>query len=119
MEDFLIREIDRLGEMLRMIAGKLGLMESDVQDYSMTAVKDEFAKSDLPFDLDTVLQHRNPVWYLVETVKISDRGLETFIDILFHSDLDEGLKTALLDDALAYLDGKGYFSFKLHSLSES
>ena len=32
MEDFLIREIDRLGEMLRMIAGKLGLLEDDVQD---------------------------------------------------------------------------------------
>ena len=76
MEDFILREIDRLGEMLL-----------------------------------------NPVWYLVETEKISDHGLETFIDILFHSDLDEERKTALLDDALSYLDGKGYYSFKLHSLS--
>ena len=116
MEDFILREIDRLGEMLLMIARKLGLLDGDTPDYTLTDVKAEFDKSSLPFDLDTVLQQENPVWYLVETEKLSDHGLETFIEILFHSDLDEDVKTALLADALAYLDGKGSFSFKLHSL---
>ena len=116
MEDFILREIDRLGEMLLMIARKLGLLDDSTPDYTLTDVKEEFGKSGLPFDLDTVLQQENPVWYLVETLKISDHALETFIDILFHSDLDESVKTALLEDALAYLDGKGSFSFKLHSL---
>ena len=54
--------------------------------------------------------------YLVQDVRISDQGLEMFIDILFHSDLDETRKKALLEDALTYLDGKGSFSFRLHSL---
>ena len=116
MEDFILREIDRLGEMLLMIARKLGLLDGGTPDYTLTEVKDEFGKSGLPFELDVVLQQENPVWYLVETLKISDHGLETFIDILFHSDLDESVKIALLRDALAYLDGKGSFSFKLHSL---
>ena len=116
MEDFILREIDRLGEMLLMIARKLGLLDGNTPDYTLTDVKEEFGKSSLPFDLDTVLQQENPVWYLVETEKLSDHGLETFIDILFHSDLDESVKRALLEDALAYLDGKGSFSFKLHSL---
>ena len=116
MEDFILREIDRLGEMLLMIARKLGLLDDSTPDYTLTDVKEEFGKSGLPFDLDTVLQQENPVWYLVETEKLSDHGLETFIEILFHSDLDESVKTALLEDALAYLDGKGSFSFKLHSL---
>ena len=115
MEDFILREIDRLGEMLLMIARRLGLLDGDEPDYSLADVKDEFDKASLPIDLDSVLQQENPVWYLVETVKISDHGLETFIDILFHSDLDEDIKMALLKDALAYLDGKGYFSFRLHS----
>jgi hypothetical protein len=119
MEDYILREIDRLGEMLLMIARKLGLLDGDTTDYSLADVKDEFDKVSLPFDLDSVLQQENPVWYLVETWKISDYGLETFIDILFHSDLDENKKAALLNDALAYLDGKGYFSFRLHSLSSS
>ena len=116
MEDYLIREIDRLGEMLMLIARKLGLLDSTAPDYTLDDVKDEIGKSDLPFDLDAVLQQENPVWYLTQTAKFSDSALETFIEILFHSDLDESVKAALLADALAYLDGKGYFSFRLHSL---
>ena len=116
MEDFILREIDRLGEMLMLIARKLGLLDGNTPDYSLTEVKDEFDKTGLPFDLDHVLQQENPVWYLVEKEKLSDHGLESFIDILFHSDLDDARKAALLEDALAYLDGKGYFSFRLHSL---
>ena len=116
MEDFILREIDRLGEMLMLIARKLGLLDGDTPDYSLADVKDEFDKGGLPFDLDTVLQQENPVWYLVREEGLSDHALETFIEIIFHSDLDEAGKTALLDDALAYLDGKGYFSVSLHSL---
>ena len=115
MEDFLIREIDRLGEMLLLIARRLGLLDSATPDYSLSDVKEEFGKAACPIDLDVLLQHENPVWYLVEEEKLSDHGLETMIDIIFHSDLDEDRKQALLSDALAYLDGKGYFSFRLHS----
>ena len=117
MEDYILREIDRIGEMLLMIARRLGLLDGDTPDYSLADVKDEFTKVGLPFSPDKVLQQKNPIRYLVETCKISDHGLETFMDILFHSDLEEDRKAALLQDALAYLDGKGYFSFRLHSLS--
>lgn len=117
MEDFILREIDRLGEMLLMIARRLGLMDADTPDYTLSDVKDEFDKASLPLDLENILQKKTPVWYLVEEKKLSDHGLESFIDIIFHSDLDEARKTALLNDALAYLDGKGFFSFRLHSLS--
>ena len=101
--------------MLLMIARKLGLLDSATPDYSMTDVKDEFGKAGCPIDLETFLQQENPIWYLIEKEKLSDHGLETMIDIIFHSDLDEDRKQALLSDALAYLDGKGYFSFRLHS----
>lgn len=119
MEDFILREIDRLGEMLLLIARKLGLLDGDRPDYSLADVKHEFDKAACPINLDTLLAQENPVCYLVESEKISDHGLETFIDILFHSDLGEDRKAALLHDALAYLDGKGYFSFRLHALSSS
>jgi len=119
MEDFILREIDRLGEMLMMIARKLGLLDGNTPDYSLADVKDGFDKAACPINLDALLEQENPVWFLVETEKISDHSLETFIDILFHSDLEEDRKAALLHDALAYLDGKGYFSFRLHALSDS
>ena len=119
MEDYILREIDRLGEMLLLIARKLGLLDGDKPNYSLTDVKDEFGMAGCPIDLEMLLQQENPVRYLVEKEKLSDHGLETMIDIIFHSDLDEDRKQALLSDALAYLDGKGYFSFRLHALSSS
>lgn len=119
MEDFILREIDRLGELLQMVARRLGLLDGNAPEYTLTNVKEEFGKSGLPIDPDAVLGQENPVAYLVSTVKISDQGLETFIDIIFHSDLDEDNKLSLLHDALAYLDSKGYFSFRLHSLDAS
>ena len=45
MEDFILREIDRLGEMLLIIARKLGLQEDVMPDYSLLDVKDEFDKA--------------------------------------------------------------------------
>ena len=116
MEDYIIREIDRIGEMLMLIARRLGLFGGNTPDYSLTEVKDEFGKAGCPIDLDKLLQQDNPVLYLVEEEKLSDHGLETMIDIIFHSDLDEDRKQSLLDDALAYLDSKGSFSFRLQSL---
>ena len=116
MEDYIIREIDRIGEMLLLIARRLGLFLDDVPDYSLADVKDEFVKAGCPIELEALLKQKSPVWYLVDEVKLTDQGLETMIDIIFHSDLEEARKNALLKDALAYLDGKGYFSFKLHSL---
>ena len=56
MEDYIIREIDRIGEMLVQIARRLGLLDGDQPDYSMTDVKDEFGKAGCPIDLDKVLQ---------------------------------------------------------------
>ena len=91
--------------------------EDNTVVFQVEADKDEFEKAGSPIDLDTLLQRENPVWYLMEDCKLSGHGLETMIDILFHSDLDETRKHALLQDALAYLDGKGYYSFRLHSLS--
>ena len=116
MEDFILREIDRLGQMLLLIARRLGLFDSATPDYTLADVKDEFEKVGFPLDLDEILQMDNPIWYLVENEKLGNHGLETFIDILYHSDIDEAQKDALLEDAVAYLDGKGFFSFKLHSL---
>ena len=116
MEDFILKEIDRIGQMLMGIARKLGLLRDETPNYSLSDVKEEFEAASLPFDLDSVLKREDPVLYLVQDVRISDQGLEMFIDILFHSDLDETRKKALLEDALTYLDGKGSFSFRLHSL---
>lgn len=116
MEDYLIREIDRIGEMLVQIARRLGLLGGDTPDYSLSDVQEEFSEAGCPIDLDELLRQDNPILYLVTKKDISDHGLETLIDIIFHTDLEEARKEALLKDALVYLDGKGSFSFRLHAL---
>ena len=117
MQDFILREIDRLGEMLALIAKRLGLMGGGgTVDYTVEDVKEELSLEGFPVPLDEILRHENPVRFLVEELKLSDQALESFIDILFHSDLDEAVKNGLLDAALAYFAGKGYFSFRLYGL---
>lgn len=72
MEDYIIREIDRIGEMLMQIAKRLGLFLDDVPDYSLAEVKEVFGQNSCPIDLDLVLRQENPVLYLAEQEKISD-----------------------------------------------
>lgn len=117
MEDYILREIDKIGELLLQIAIRLGLFKDGEPNYTVADVKSEFGKAELAMNLDEILSKENPVLYLVEHEGISDRGLETFIDILYHSDMDETRRNTLLNDALRYLDHKGYYSFRLHSLS--
>lgn len=117
MEDFILREIDRIGELLLQIAIRLGLFKDSDPKCTVTDVKAEFGKAELPFDIDEILSKDNPIIYMVEQKDISDKSLELMADILFHSDIDQARRKAILDDAIRYLDHKGYYSFRLHSLS--
>ena len=58
MEDFILREIDRLGEMLMLIARRLGLLDGDTPDYSLADVKDEFGKAGCPMTLTSFCSRR-------------------------------------------------------------
>lgn len=116
MEDYILREIDRIGEMLLKIARKMGLFLDDVPDYSISDVKVEFEKADCPIELDSLLKQEYPVQFLVTEKGLSDQALEVIVDLIFHSDAEESKKSSLLNDAISYLDSKGYYSFKLHSL---
>ena len=115
MEDYLIREIDRIGELLVQIARRLGLLGGQKDVIPIEDVKSEITSSGLEVDIDQVLQKDYPVMWLVEQEHFSEKALETFTDILLHSNIQEETKQAFLHDATIYLDGKGYFSFLLHS----
>ncbi|MBO7070194.1 MAG: hypothetical protein J6W09_02750 [Bacteroidales bacterium] len=117
MEDYILREIDRIGEMLMKIARKMGLFLDDVPKYSISDAQAEFERADCTIDLDSLLNQEFPVQFLVQEKGLSVQALELIVDIIFHSDAEESKKVSLLNDALSYLDGKGYYSFKLHSLS--
>jgi hypothetical protein len=116
MEEYIKREIDRFVELLLAIAHKMGLFLDDVPEYPLSDLDAEFERVQLGLDLDDVLAREYPVLYLVEHKNISDRGLEAFVELLFHSDLEDARKEEILQDAVNYLDNKGYYSFRLHAL---
>ena len=116
MEDFIKREIDKFGEMLIKLAQKMGLFQEKAPQYPLSDLSAEIKKAERSFDLEELLAREYPVFYLVEHEKISDQGLEVLTELVFHSDLDESKKKAFLEDALSYLDNKGNYSFRLHSL---
>ena len=118
MEDYLIREIDRIGELLVKVARRLGLFLDDVPQYSVADVKAEMQMVQLDLDIDEILAKDAAVLHLVENEHITEKGLEAFAEIIFHSDCDEAKKSVILKDATQYLDRKGYYSFRLHSLME-
>ena len=119
MEDYLIREIDRIGELLVKVARRLGLFLDDVPQYSVADIKAEMEKVQLDLNIDEILAKDAAVLYLVENEHMTEKGLEAFADIIFHSDCDDTKKSVILKDATQYLDHKGYYSFRLHSLAAS
>lgn len=116
MEDYLIREIDRIGEMLLQVAQRLGLFTGSVPHYSVSDINAEMERVKLSLDVNSTLNKENPLLYLVESEKLSDTALETFVEIVAYSDIDPSKKAKLIEDTKQYFAAKGYFSFKLHSL---
>ena len=121
MEDYLIKEIDKIGIVLRRVAIKLGLMDEkeDCHGYTMREIKDAFHEYGLKFDPAAVLSEEHPVSFLVDTLHLSDEALELFVLTIFHSDIPQSSKQSLLADATNYLDSKGVYSFALHSLIQT
>ena len=117
MEDFILREIDKIGELLFHLARKLGLFKEDIPQYTVADVQSELIQVSLNIDLTPIVNQEYPIYYLVEHEKVTLKALEALTDILVHtSDISEEKKKEILNDALTYLDSKGYISFRLHSL---
>ena len=117
MEDFILREIDKIGELLFHLARKLGLFKEDIPQYTVADVQSELIQVSLNIDLTPIVNQEYPIYYLVEHEKVTLKALEALTDIIVHSsDISEEKKKEILNDALTYLDSKGYISFRLHSL---
>ena len=66
MEDYILREIDRIGEMLMKLARKMGLFLDEVPDYSITDVQKELDRADgslsVTTAIDTILHDTWFIW---------------------------------------------------------
>lgn len=116
MADYITREIDKIGQMLLLVAKKLGLFSQEIRDFSIDEVQMGLREHGMDIDLRSVITRENPVAFLVEQLKFSCQAVETFTELVMHSDVEEPVKRSFLEDAVGYLDHQGYFSFSLHSI---
>ena len=118
MEDYILKEIDKIGLILQKIAIKLKIMDENKSSAGCTMIdiKAAFTEYGLNFDPAAVLSEKHPVSFLVDTLHLSDEALELFVLTMLHSDIPEASKQRLLSDAITYLDSKDTYSFSLHSM---
>ena len=118
MEDYILKEIDKIGLILQKIAIKLKIMDENKSNAGCTMIdiKAAFTEYGLNFDPAAVLSEKHPVSFLANTLHLSDEALELFVFTMLHSDIPEASKQRLLSDAITYLDSKDTYSFSLHSM---
>lgn len=119
MEDYILKQIDMIGQMLRYLARKLHLFDGNVSDVPIEIVQNEIERDGLGIDVKDIIIHENPVVYLAEELKFSDEAIETFAGIAMHTDIPQDIKDRILDDTIEYLSNKGFFSFLLQSFCDS
>ena len=112
MEDYILREINRIGELIAALLDKIGLLKkSGAPELIRETAKTELAEQ-LDLDIDTLLAGEDFIATLVGEYGFSDADLEKFAELLFDfaaasEERGERLRLAAAIGALySYLDEK-------------
>ena len=116
MEDYLIREIDKIGEMLALIASKLGLGTYAFPTDQLAVQMNTELVNDLDVDIYELLAKDNPLEYLVSERGFNDRNLESLAMMMYQAIPASDALDAFIKNTAEYLNHKGVFSFALHSI---
>lgn len=115
MADYILKQIDMIGQLLRALAKKLGIGGDDTPDYDLETIKQKAQELDSMIDFNEIIAANNPALYMTNSLGYTDDAIETFAEIIMNSKADEATKAKVLDSVLVYLDNKGQFSFSLHA----
>ena len=112
MEDYILREINRIGELIAALLDKIGLLKkAGAPELIRETAKTELAEQ-LDLDIDTLLAGADFIATLVDEYGFSDADLEKFAELLFDftaasEERGERLRLAAAIGALySYLDEK-------------
>lgn len=82
MEDYILREINRIGELIAALLNKVGLLKrSGSPEQIGTATKTELAQT-LDIDIDTLLGGKDFIGRLTQEYGFSDDNLDKFAELL-------------------------------------
>ena len=83
MEDYILREINRIGELIAALMAKIGLMrQSASPEQIRTTAKTELAEK-LDIDIDTLLDEPDFIGRLTDEYGFGDQELDKFAELLF------------------------------------
>lgn len=116
MADYIQKQIDMLGQMLQMLAKKLGLNSGYEPHYDIDTIIEVANGCELNINIREIIESADPTAYMVEKLGFSDEALETFTEIIVKSEAEEETKKRVLDGTIGYLESKGKVSFTLYSL---
>ena len=116
MEDFLKKEIDKVAEVLGLIASKLGLGSLTIPSEVLTQQLNAELAASLDIDVRQLLEMPNPVEYLVSDKGFSDNAIELLAIMICQATPQTEALNKLIKNVVDYLDNKGYISFALHSM---
>lgn len=112
MEDYILREINKIGVLIAALLNKIGLLtRSGTPEQIRTATKTELAQT-LDMDIDTLLADANFIGRLTREYRFDDQNLEQFAELLFDltaasEEREERLRLAAGIGAIyTYLDEK-------------
>lgn len=116
MEDYLIKEIDKIGEMLALIATRLGLGSYAVQSESLAQQMNTELTNHLNINVHELLAMSDPLEFLISERGFNDRNIESLALMMYQTIPSSDRLNAFLKGTTDYLDHKGLFSFSLHSI---
>lgn len=83
MEDYILREINRIGELIAALMAKIGLMrQSASPEQIQSTAKTELAEK-LDIDIDTLLDEADFIGRLTDEYGFGDQELDKFAELLF------------------------------------
>lgn len=83
MEDYILREIDKIGKLIEALLVKIGVRRgSDGGEEACAATKLELSEK-LDLDIDTLLAEEDFIRTLTDSYRFSEENLEKFAELLF------------------------------------
>jgi hypothetical protein len=83
MEDFILKEIDKIGKVIEAILLKIGVLKKDKQQKDIIELSKVEMVNKLNIDIDKLLQSEDFINTLIQDYKFSPDNLSQFADLLF------------------------------------
>jgi two-component SAPR family response regulator len=120
MEDYILKEIDKIGKLIEAILLKIGVLKSENKHEDIIGFSKSELVNQLNIDIDKLLQNEKFIEILIQERQFTNSNLEQFADLLFdfiettHSNDEKYILIYSIQKIFLHLaENKHPFSFKM------